>query len=79
MKILIALIITIVITGCKPEPESRINAAALRIAESFITEHIRSSLNFRVKGVSTVRTTGDSTFYVTGSVEGFSSYNVPLV
>ena len=54
------------------------NAAALKVAGSFITEHVRSSLNFRVQGVSAIKKESENIFYVTGSAEGFSSYNVPF-
>jgi len=76
--ILVGLLFVVIITGCQVKPESIMNAAALKVAGSFITEHAHSSLNFRVKGSSAIKKEGKNVFYVTGSAEGFSSYNVPF-
>jgi hypothetical protein len=49
--------------------------AALHACGAFITAFIPSTMNLRVKGPSNIKTEGNNTFQVTGSVEGFSSYN----
>jgi hypothetical protein len=54
-------------------PKRRLNRAG-----SFIAGQASSSLNFRVKGISSVKKEQDNVFYVTGTAEGFSSYNVPF-
>ena len=78
MKILISSLFIIFITGCKEKPNDRINAAAVHASGAFITEYVHSNLTLRIKGARSIKKEGDNTFYVTGSVEGFSSYNVPF-
>jgi len=77
-KILMSSLFIMIITSCKQRPNDAINAAAVKVSGAFITERAHSSLNLRIKGGRSVRKEGDSTFYVTGTVEGFSSYNVPF-
>ena len=55
-----------------------INAAAVHVSGAFITEFAHSRLTLRVKGARSVKKEGDNMFNVTGSVEGFSSYNVSV-
>jgi hypothetical protein len=74
----LSLLVMVFITGCNAKPLSTINAAAITAAGSFIANYAGSSLHFRVKGTSSVTKESDSIFYVTGSAEGFSSYNVPF-
>jgi hypothetical protein len=78
MKLLVGFLFLVIITGCEVKNENIMNAAALKVAGSFITEHVRSSLNFRVKGASVIKKERKNVFYVAGSAEGFSSYNVPF-
>jgi len=77
-KISASLLFVLTIAGCKVTPDRIEDATVVKVAGFFITEYGRSSLNFRVKGVSNVKKKGDSLFYVSGSVEGFSSYNAPF-
>lgn len=77
-KISVSLLFVLTIAGCKVTPDRIEDATVVKVAGFFITEYGRSSLNFRVKGVSNVKKKGDSLFYVSGSVEGFSSYNAPF-
>ena len=78
MKILIISLFILIITGCTPKPNDSINAAAVHASGAFITEYIHSSLSMRIKGTRSIKKEGANTFSVTGSVEGFSSYNVPF-
>ena len=77
-KISVSLLFVLTIAGCKVTPDRIEDATVVKVAGFFITEYGRSSLNFRVKGVSKVKKKGNSLFYVSGSVEGFSSYNAPF-
>jgi len=77
-KISASLLFVLTIAGCKVTPDRIEDATVVKVAGFFITEYGRSSLNFRVKGVSKVKKKGNSLFYVSGSVEGFSSYNAPF-
>jgi len=78
MKILIGSLFIIIITGCKQKPNDSINIAAVHASGAFITEYDHSNLALRIKGARIVKKEGDNIFNITGSVEGFSSYNVPF-
>ena len=78
MNTLLSLLSILIVTGCKPKPNTSINAAAVHVSGTFMAEYVQSSLTLRIKGARSIKKEGDNNFSVTGSVEGFSSYNVPF-
>ena len=78
MKNLVSLLFIILITGCKLRPDnSAINTAAIHFSGVFITRDIISIQNFKVKVADAKADTGNI-YRVTGTVEGYTSYNVPV-
>lgn len=80
MKTLVSTILLImIISSCKQNAHTdNIGTAAIHFADVFITENIPATPTFRVKGKQIVKSEGDSIYFITGSVEGFTSFNVPV-
>ncbi len=79
LKIFCSLIFTLIITGCnQPGNKDLLDKAAVHFSGVFITQYIKSIPLLRMVGRPVVQNTGDSIFYLKGSVEGFTSYNVPV-
>ena len=69
----------IMIVGCKESTgNNKINTAAIHFAGVFITENIESGTTLRIEGRPDVKKETDSTYYVSGLVEGFSPLNYPV-
>ena len=69
----------IIIGGCKERTgNDKINSAAIHFADVFITENIQSSTSLRIEGTPDVKKETDSTYYVSGLVEGISPFNYPV-
>lgn len=78
MKFLICLFLLIMI-GCSQETnQDKINAAVVHFADVFITKNVITEPQYRIKGKTSVKNIGDSIFYVSGLVEGFASFNMPV-
>ena len=80
MKNLIILSFTVImVVGCKESSgNDKINSAAIHFAGDFITENIQSGTTLRIEGRPDVKKETDSTYYVSGLVEGFSPLNYPV-
>lgn len=79
MKVLFAcLLFSIIIVGCKFTPDNKMNDAAVHVCGVFITDNIQSTPSLRIKGSRVVKNDPDSTYHVTGTVEGFSPMNYPV-
>jgi hypothetical protein len=80
MKILYSLLFAIITTtGCKRiTDQDIINSAAIHFSVVFITENIHSLSSLRLEGRPVVKKETDSTYHVSGSVEGFSPFNYPV-
>jgi hypothetical protein len=80
MKNLISFSFTVImIVGCKQSTGNDIiNTAAIHFAGVFITEHNQSGTTLRIGGRPDVKKETDSTYYVSGLVEGFSPVNYPV-
>ena len=69
----------IMMVGCKESTGNDIiNSAAIHFAGVFITENIQSGNTLRIEGRPDVKKETDSTYYVSGLVEGFSPVNYPV-
>jgi hypothetical protein len=76
LKVLLAgLSFSIIIAGCKLSPDNKMNDAAVYASGIFIADNIQSIPALRIKGNTVVKSNPDSTYYVTGMVEGFSPMN----
>ncbi len=74
-----SLIFTVIITGCNQRNNKDVlDRAAINFSGVFITQYVTTIPSLRVKGQSVVESTGDSIFHVKGTVEGFTSFNVPV-
>jgi len=72
------LLLVILVTGCKLRPDNNaINTAAIHFSGVFITKNITSIQNLKVK-VANVKSDTGNICHVTGTVEGYTSYNVPV-
>lgn len=79
LKIFWGLIFLLIITGChRTDNKDALDEAAIYFSGVFITQYVTTTRSLRVKGQSVVVSTGDSIFQVKGSVEGFTSFNVPV-
>ena len=79
LKIFCSLIFTVIITGCyQTNNKDALDEAAVHFSGIFITQYVTAIPSLRVKGQSVVVSTGDSSFHVKGSLEGFTSFNVPV-
>jgi hypothetical protein len=79
MKNLISFsFMVIMIVGCKSTGNDKINSAAIHFAGVFITENLQSGNVLRIEGRPDVKKETDSTYYVSGLVEGFSPLNYPV-
>jgi hypothetical protein len=80
MKILYSLLFAIITTsGCKRiTKQDIINTAAIHFCGVFITEKMQSISSLRIEGRPVVKNETDSTYYVSGSLEGFSAFNYPV-
>ncbi len=76
--LIIFLFFSILISGCKFKPDNSMHDAAIYISGVFITDTTLSNPSFRIKGPTYVKNEKDSTYHVTGTVEGFTSFNVPI-
>jgi len=72
------LLFSILIVGCTFTPDNKMNDAAVHVCGVFITENIHSIQTLRIKGSTVVKTDPDSTYHVSGTVEGFSPMNYPV-
>ncbi len=78
-KIFCILIFTMIITGCnQPNNKDALDKEAIHYSRVFITQYVTTIPSLRVKGQPVVDSTGDSIFHVKGTVEGFTSFNVPV-
>ena len=76
MKILFGLLIII---GCNQRGNNYIiNAAIIHFSSVFITENIPSIPVLRIEGAPIIKKETDSTYYVSGLIEGFSPLNYPV-
>jgi hypothetical protein len=80
MKYFIGFLFALItITGCKQSTgNDAINTAITHFASVFIAENIHSVNALRVKGKPAIKTETDSTFLISGMVEGFSPMNYPV-
>jgi len=79
MKILSAgLLSSIIIAGCNFKPDNSMNDAAVHVSGVFITDNIQSIPTLKIRGSTVVKNDPDSTYHVTGTVEGFSPMNYPI-
>jgi len=74
----IYLFFCILIIGCKFKPDNSIHDTVIYISGVFITDTTLSNPSFRIKGPTYVKKENDSTYFVNGTVEGFTSFNVPV-
>jgi hypothetical protein len=73
-----ALLFSMIIAGCNFKPDNLMNDAAVHVSGVFITDNIQSIPALRIKGSTVVKNDPDSTYHVTGTVEGFSPMNYPV-
>ena len=80
MKNIIGLALIILVCGCrhKPATATAMNTAASNVSGYFITKYIPSANTLRVRGRQVVKEEGENVYTMTGSVEGFSSFNMPV-
>jgi hypothetical protein len=79
MKVLFSgLLFSIIIVGCKFTPDNKMNDAAVHISGVFITDNIQSVQSLRIKGSTVIKNDPDSTYHITGTLEGFSPMNYPV-
>jgi hypothetical protein len=80
MKKTVCLLFIVVMTvGCKQRTNNDIiNSAAIHFAGVFITENVQSIVVLRIQGRPDVKYETDSTYNVSGSIEGFSPINYPV-
>jgi len=79
LKVFCSLIYTLTITGCiRTTNKDALDKAAVHFSGVFITKYVTTTRSLRVKGQSVVVSAGDSIFHVKGSLEGFTSFNVPV-
>lgn len=80
MKSLIIFSFTVImISGCKERTgNDKINSGAIHFADVFIIENIQSGTSLRIEGTPDVKKETDSTYYVSGLVEGISPFNYPV-
>jgi len=78
MKILVGLLFIIIITGCNWKPADPINAAAVNVSGVFIRTKGPSGPALRISESKVTEIGTDSTYHVSGLVEGFSSMNYPV-
>ena len=80
MKILYILLLTLITAnGCKRiTVQDKLNTAAIHFSRVFITENIQSLTSLRVEGSPVVKNEKDSTYQISGSLDGFSPLNYPV-
>jgi hypothetical protein len=80
MKITIAFFLTMTITAsCKTMTKDDVmNSAAVHISGIFIKKYINTGNSLRIKGSTVIKKGKDNVFHVSGSVEGFSTFNYPV-
>ena len=79
VKIFCILIVIVFIAACnQTNNEDALDKLAVHFSGVFITQYVATTTSLRIKGKRTVERTGDSIFNVKGSVEGFTSFNVPV-
>lgn len=80
MKILYILLLTLITaTGCKRiTDQDKLNTAAIHFSGVFITENSQSLTSLRVEGSQVVKNGKDSTYQISGSLEGVSPLNYPV-
>ncbi len=79
LKIFCSLLFLMIITGCnQPGNKDVLDKAAVHFSGVFITQYVTTIPSLRVKGQPVVKSTGDSIFNVKGTLEGFTSFNVPV-
>ena len=67
------------VLGCEQKTSRDIlNNAAVHFAGVFITENVQSVSSLRIEGKPFVKNETDSSYYVSGSLEGFSPLNYPV-
>ncbi len=76
----LAVIIFIVATwGCKLRPDNGVTTtAAVHFAGVFIMDNIPPEPNLRIQKDPEVKVDSDNTYHISGTVEGFTSFNAPV-
>jgi hypothetical protein len=79
MKTISGLLLLLVVAGCRQNANSNnVNKEASDISGAFITNYVPSTTTLRIKGKEVTKADGDNMYNVTGTVEGFSSFNMPV-
>ena len=79
MRSFVIVLLVLFIGGCKPIPDrGLIGDAAIKFSSVFVTENNMSDPNWKVRGKEVLKNEGDSVYYVSGTVEGFTSFNTPV-
>jgi len=75
----LAILIVVAVSGCKLRPDNGVtNAAAVHFAGVFIMDNIPSEPNLRIQKEPDVKVDSDNTYHISGTVEGFTSFNAPV-
>jgi hypothetical protein len=78
MKFFLCLLVTIIITACQQKPDDVMSTDAIHFSGIFITDYIKSDLSLHIKESTVIKDTADSTYHVSGLVEGYTSFHVPV-
>ena len=78
MKNILITIVAVLMVGCNNPDRGAIGNTAIKFSSIFVVENSGSDPSWKVEGKEILKNEGDSVYYVSGTVEGFSSYNEPI-